>query len=328
MVAEKRALAKRSWSVAREHIGVRLDVVVASQFDDVSRAQVRKWIDDGLVCVDGAPARASKLCRDHESIDVTVPAPVPAIPEPEAIELAILYEDEELVVVDKAAGMVVHPSPGHSSGTVVNALLAHCTDLSGIGGVERPGIVHRLDVGTTGVLVVAKSDRAHRALATQFEERVVKKNYIGIVHGVTPAELRIDKAIGRDPIHRTKISSRSRQPKPASSEIRHLETLPASSLLAIRIHTGRTHQIRVHLSEAGYPLVGDKDYGAPTRPPSGMSHAEFRALREFPRPALHAATLELEHPTRRISMKWEAPLPTDMQDLLDQLRRLRDEKKP
>lgn len=318
----------QTWRVEPEEVGMRLDIAVAHQLEDVSRARVRKWIDEGLVRVDGKPARASRLCREGESVEISPPALVRAIPEPEDLPIAILYEDEDLVVVDKAAGMVVHPSPGHSTGTLVNALLAHCTDLSGIGGVERPGIVHRLDVGTTGVLVVAKSDRAHRRLVAQFEERVVTKNYLGIVHGVTPTELTIDRAIGRDRNHRTKISSRSRRPKPALSEARQLESLPASSLLEIRIHTGRTHQIRVHMSEAGYPLVGDKDYGAPTKPPTGMSNAEFRVLRDFPRPALHAATLELDHPITGKSAKWEAPIPADMQDLLEELRSLRDEKQP
>jgi 23S rRNA pseudouridine1911/1915/1917 synthase len=326
VVVDKQSPTSLSWRVGPEEVGVRLDVVVANQLEDVSRARVRKWIDDELVRVDGKPARASRMCREQESIEVTVPDPVRANPDPEDIPLAILYEDEDLVVVDKAAGMVVHPSAGHATGTLVNALLAHCTDLSGIGGVERPGIVHRLDIGTTGVLVVAKSDRAHHGLTRQFEERAVKKHYLGIVHGATPIEWKIDRAIGRDPIHRTKISSRTRHPKPALSEARQLESLPASSLLAIQIHTGRTHQIRVHMSEAGYPLVGDKDYGAPSKPPTGMSHAEFAVLRDFPRPALHAATLELTHPTKSTPMNWEAPLPPDMKALLDDLRHLRESK--
>lgn len=324
MVVEKRTAATRTWRVGPEEVGKRVDVAIANQLEDVSRAQIRKWIDRGLVRVDGKPTRASRLCHDGESIDVTPPAPVRAIPEPENIPLAILYEDEDLVVVDKAAGMVVHPSPGHASGTLVNALLAHCTDLSGIGGVERPGIVHRLDIGTTGVLVVAKSERAHRSLVTQFEQRIVNKHYLGVVHGVTPMELSIDRAIGRDPNHRTKVSSRSRHPKRAVSEARQLESFPASSLLAIQIHTGRTHQIRVHLSEAGYPLVGDRDYGAPTKAPTGMSRAEFQVLHDFPRPALHASTLELRHPATAQPIKWEAPLPPDLHELLEKLRLLRE----
>lgn len=316
-----------SWSVEPSEDGLRLDVAVASHLEDVSRAQVKKWIEQGRVLVGGNEARASRLCREGDTIEVRVPEPVPATPEPEDIPLTILYEDPHLVVVDKPAGMVVHPSPRHSSGTLVNALLAHCKDLSGIGGVERPGIVHRLDVGTTGVVVVAKNDRAHRRLAEQFHERRVGKHYVAVVHGSTPEELEIDRAIGRDPIHRTKISSRSTRAKPAVSEIRRLERLPASSFIEIRIRTGRTHQIRVHLSEVGYPMVGDKDYGAPRKPPQGMSHSEFQPLRDFKRPALHAQSLQLEHPETGNPMNWKAPLPEDMQRLLAKLRRLRDGRK-
>lgn len=315
-----------SWSIEASEDGLRLDVALASHLEDVSRAQVKKWIEQGLVLVDGAEARASRLCREGEAVEVRVPEPVPATPEPEEIPLTILYEDPHLVVVDKPAWMVVHPSPGHPKGTLVNALLAHCRDLSGIGGVERPGIVHRLDIGTTGVIVVAKNDRAHRHLAEQFQARRVKKHYIGIVHGSIPEDLAIDRAIGRDPIHRTKISSRSRRAKPALSEIRRLESLPRSSLIEIRIHTGRTHQIRVHLSEVGFPLVGDKDYGAPHNPPTGMSQSEFQPLKDFPRPALHAQSLELQHPASGKLMTWDAPLPEDMQRLLVALRHLRDGK--
>jgi len=315
-----------SWSIEPSEEGLRLDVAVTGHLEDVSRAQVKKWIEQGRVLVGGNEARASRLCREGDAVEVRVPEPAPGAPEPEEIPLTILYEDPHLVVVDKPAGMVVHPSPGHPSGTLVNALLAHCRDLSGIGGVERPGIVHRLDVGTTGVVVVAKNDHAHRDLAEQFQARRVKKHYVGIVHGSTPVEIEIDRAIGRDPIHRTKISSRSHRAKPALSEVRRLECLPASSLIEIRIHTGRTHQIRVHLSEVGFPLVGDKDYGAPHKPPTGVSQSEFHPLRDFPRPALHARSLELEHPASGKIMNWDAPLPEDMQRLLAKLRLLRDGK--
>ena len=203
---------------------------------------------------------------------VDVPAPVPATPEPEDLPLDVLFEDEHIIVLNKAAGMVVHPGPGHHRGTLVNALLAHCRDLSGIGGVERPGIVHRLDGGTTGVLIVAKHDRAHQRLALDFQARRVDKRYLAVVHGSTPAELAIDLAIGRDPKHRTRISSRGTRTKEARTDVQRVESFPGASLVAIRLHTGRTHQIRVHLSESGFPLVGDRDYGAaeawsPGRPP-------------------------------------------------------------
>lgn len=316
-----------TWNVSPAEAGLRLDVAVASQLEDVSRARVRKWIDEGRVRVEGKPRRASRPCREGESIEVTIPAPSPATPVPEDIPITVLHEDADLVVVDKAAGMVVHPSPGHPTGTLVNALLAHCDDLSGVGGVERPGIVHRLDVGTTGVLVAAKNDRSHQRLAIQFQERVVTKRYVGLVHGTTPAELIIDRAIGRDPIHRTKVSSRSHRPKSALSEIRRLECLPVSSLVEIQIHTGRTHQIRVHLSETGFPLVGDVDYGAGRKPRTGTRRDALRLLYDFPRPALHAAELELDHPTTGERMHFAAPMPQDMEELLTELRRLRNETK-
>lgn len=317
----------RSWTVGSSEAGLRLDVIVAVHLEDVSRAQVKKWIEQGRVLVDGDRARASRLCREGDAVEVRVPEPAPAEPAVEAIPLAILYEDSDIIVIDKPAGMVVHPSPGHPSGTLVNALLAHCRDLSGIGGIERPGIVHRLDVGTSGIIVVAKNDLSHRHLSTQFHDRTVKKMYLAIVHGAIPEELTIDRPIGRDPIHRTKISSKSSRAKAAVSEVRRVELLPGSSLVEIRIHTGRTHQIRVHLSEAGYPVVGDRDYGAPQKPPTRSSRANFQRLRDFPRPALHARSLEIEHPASGERIAWEAPLPDDMQELFTELRRRRAETK-
>ena len=313
-----------SWRVEPSDAGRRLDVAVVSHFEDVSRARVRRWIDEGRVRVEGAPAKASRLCREGEIVEVSVPAPRPAEPEPEDIPLAILYQDEHLIVIDKPAGMVVHPSPGHEAGTLVNALLFHCKDLSGIGGVERPGIVHRLDAGTTGVLVVAKHDRAHQRLASAFEERRVDKRYLAVVHGAAPEHLVIERAIGRDPRQRTKMSTRSLRGKPATSTVERIEALPESSLLSVRIHTGRTHQIRVHLSEAGHPVVGDRDYGAPgvkAKRPRSAGPAFF-VLRDFERPALHASRLALHHPETGELMEWHAPLPRDMDELLTKLRAL------
>ena len=312
-----------AWRIEPSESALRLDVAVASRLEDVSRARVKKWIEEGRVRVDGKIARPSRLCHEGESVEVVIPAPVPASPEAEAIPLSILYEDEHLVVVDKPAGMVVHPSPGHPSKTLVNALLAHCHDLSGIGGVERPGIVHRLDSGTTGVIVVAKHDHAHQHLAAQFQGRRVHKRYLAVVHGAPPEHLVIESAIGRDRLHRTKMSTRTDHPRSATSTLERLEQLPHSALLAIQIQTGRTHQIRVHLSEAGYPIAGDQDYGAPRKRAFGQDALAFKWLSEFPRPALHAESLTLTHPSNDEKMHWSAPIPNDMNDLLEKLRRIK-----
>jgi 23S rRNA pseudouridine1911/1915/1917 synthase len=309
---------KESFLMEDSEEGRRIDVVVSHRLADVSRAQAKRWIDEGRVSVEGASVRSSRICRRGERVEVSIPPPVPAEPKPESIPLDILYEDRHIVVVNKRAGMVVHPAPGHPSGTLVNALLAHTTDLSGIGGVMRPGIVHRLDSGTSGVLVVAKSDRAHRALQAQFQKRTVSKHYLALAHGTTPEKFVIDRPLGRDVRHRTKISSRTRTPREATSEVRRLERLPGCSLLEIRILTGRTHQIRAHLSEEGHPLVGDREYGAPRRaiPP----------LRSFSRPALHALRLGFVHPESGVAMSFEAPIPEDFAGLLKELRTIRDGK--
>jgi 23S rRNA pseudouridine1911/1915/1917 synthase len=309
---------KASFVVEDRVAGARVDAALATRLPEVSRAQAKRWIEQGRVTVDGKPVRPARICRAGERVEVSIPPPVPATPSPEPIPLDILYEDRDIVVVNKRAGMVVHPAPGHASGTLVNALLAHTADLSGIGGVLRPGIVHRLDAGTSGALVAAKNDRAHRSLQAQFQKRSVSKVYLALAHGTTPERFAVDRPIGRDVRHRKKISSRTRSPREAMSEVRRIEKLPGCSLLEIRILTGRTHQIRVHLSEAGHPLVGDRDYGAPRR--------SDRLLNGFGRPALHAFRLGFTHPTSGEPVSFEAPLPDDFTRLLDALRALRDAK--
>ena len=256
--------------------------------------------------------------RPDSPIDVDVPAPRSAVPRAEALPLTILYEDDDLVVVDKPAGMVVHPAAGHAAGTLVNALLHHVNGLSGIGGEARPGIVHRLDRGTSGVMVVAKHDRAHRELARQFHDREVGKEYVALVWGTPRAGQVLDAAIGRDPRHRRRMSSRSRRAKPATSRIVSVEPHRGVSLVRVTIGTGRTHQIRVHLSEAGHAVVGDSVYGsAPRKLPAPLS-----ALAGVDRPFLHAARLTFTHPATGRSMTFEAPLPADLQSRLDALARV------
>ena len=314
-------IATVRWIVSPQEDNTRIDRLIPDHVEIASRAQAKRWIEDGRVRVNGQAVRPSRLAHSGEEVEVEVPPAEPAEPQPEAIAIAILYEDEDIVVVDKPPHMVVHPAAGHTSGTLVNALLHHCRDLSGIGGVARPGIVHRLDQGTSGLLVAAKNDLSHRALARQFAARSVEKLYLALVYGSAPERLLMESPIGRDPHNRKKISSRSRHPKSAITKAERLEVLSICTLLSIRITTGRTHQIRVHLSEAGFPVVGDTDYGRTRRPPKG-SEQGFEILNRLDRPALHATRLAFHHPRSGETLQFEAPLPPDIQHVLDELRHL------
>jgi 23S rRNA pseudouridine1911/1915/1917 synthase len=236
------------------------------------------------------------------------------------LPLRVVYEDARLLVLDKPAGMTVHPGAGRLSGTLVNALLHHVRDLSGVGGVLRPGIVHRLDRGTSGLMVVAKDDETHRALSAQFSSRGVEKEYLAIVHGVPRARQgTIEASIGRDPVHRKKMSVRAPRGRPARSTYTVVEALDGAALLRVRIHTGRTHQIRVHLASLGHPVAGDATYGG-TRTPSSRRPAARAALDGLTRPALHAARLAFIHPATGDRREFESPLPEDLRDLRAQLR--------
>jgi 23S rRNA pseudouridine1911/1915/1917 synthase len=248
---------------------------------------------------------------------VTIPAPEAATPVPEALPLTILYDDRDIAVIDKPAGMVVHPGAGHARGTLVNALLHHVSGLSGVGGRERPGLVHRLDRGTSGVLVIAKHDRAHRALAHQFHDREVGKEYLALVWGTPKAGQTIERPIGRDPRARQKMSSRARRTRAAVTHVLEVEPLGGVSLVRVRIATGRTHQIRVHLAEAGHPVAGDALYGGARRRPP----ARLAPVGRLTRPFLHAARLTISHPEDGRRLSFEAPLPPDLADLVATLRR-------
>lgn len=295
--------------------GRRLDQFLTKQLPDLSRARIQRLIADGHVRIGRGRIRPGLPLKAGLEVEVTVPSPAPAAPQPEALPLTVLYEDDDLVVIDKPAGMVVHPAAGHARGTLVNALLHHVKGLSGIGGETRPGIVHRLDRGTSGVMVVAKHDRAHRELARQFHDREVGKEYVALVWGAMRTGQVLDAAIGRDPRHRQRMSSRARRAKPAISRIVSVEPHGGVSLVRVTIGTGRTHQIRVHLSEAGHPVVGDAVYGPSRRkmPP---------ALADLDRPFLHAARLTFAHPTSGRLMTFDAALPTDLQSRLDALGRV------
>ena len=309
----------RTVEVGAADAGRRLDAWLAGALPELSRARLQALIAAGSVTVDGGTARASSRVREGQRVRVELPAPEPAAPAGEDIPLRVLYEDAHLLVLDKPAGLVVHPGAGTRSGTLVNALLHHVRDLSGIGGVLRPGIVHRLDRGTSGVMVVAKSDEAHRGLAAQFAGREVGKWYLAVVHGRPRGRGTIDAAIGRHPVHRKKMTTDAPRGRAARSTFEVEEPLDGAALVRVRIHTGRTHQVRVHLASAGHPIVGDATYGG-RRTPSSSSAAAREAIHAFPRQALHAAELSFRHPVTGAALTLRAPLAEDIAGLIAALR--------
>jgi 23S rRNA pseudouridine1911/1915/1917 synthase len=296
--------------------GVRLDQFLAARLPDVSRSRFQHLIREGHVTVSrGRPKPALAVEADLE-IEVVVPPATPAEPDAEDLPLDIVHDDDDLVVVNKPAGMVVHPAAGHARGTLVNALLHHVRGLSGVGGAERPGIVHRLDRGTSGLMVVAKHDRAHHQLSRQFQNRRVEKEYLALVWGTVKPGRTLDTPIGRDTRHRTRISSRSRHRRPAMTEVVEAEPLGGVTLARLRIATGRTHQIRVHLSEAGHPVVGDRLYGGIRKTVPGRLAPAAR----LDEPFLHAARLAFTHPSTGDPIAFEAPLPERLRTVIEQLR--------
>jgi 23S rRNA pseudouridine1911/1915/1917 synthase len=299
--------------------GLRLDHFLAGLLPDHSRSQIQRFIKDGLV--EGPSAgKAGTIVRAGQEYGITIPQPAPATPEPEELPLRIVYQDADLVVLDKPAGMVVHPGAGHSGGTLVNALLHHVKDLSGVGGELRPGIVHRLDRGTSGIMVVAKHDRAHQELSRQFADREVEKEYVALVWGVVQAGRRIDAPIGRDPDNRQKMSTRARRSRSAVTRVTYAHHFRGVSLIKVAIATGRTHQIRVHLSTIGHPVVGDVTYGGVHRRVAG----NLRAVQRLERPFLHSARLAFTHPTDGRRVEFESPLPADLQSVLDDIMERED----
>lgn len=306
--------------VGEDHDGARLDHFLTAVLPQHSRSQIQRLIKDGAVRVGGRAVRPSTAVKRGELVAVDIPEPASTETEPEDLPVEFVYEDQDLVVVNKPAGMVVHPAAGHAAGTLVNALLHHVKDLSGIGGERRPGIVHRLDRGTSGLMVVAKNDFAHEALASQFRDREIEKEYVTLVWGVVHAGRRIDAAIGRDPVHRTKMSVRATRSREAATRVTGAEHLRDVSLLHVVIATGRTHQIRVHLSAIGHPVVADPVYGGARRhlPPY------LRPIARLERPFLHAARLAFKHPRDDRLLVFESPLPGDLQSVLDELRELQD----
>jgi 23S rRNA pseudouridine1911/1915/1917 synthase len=306
-------------TVTPDDAGSRLDVFLATRLPALSRSEIQRLIRTGHITAGPAAVKPSLIVTPGLAIDVTLPRPVPATPRGEALPVEILHDDPDFVVVNKPAGMVVHPAAGHAGGTLVNALVhhfGHVGGLSGVGGEARPGIVHRLDRGTSGVMVIAKNDLAHRHLTQQFHDRTVIKHYQALVWGRPARGATMTQPIGRDPRNRLRMSSRAPRGRTAETTVVDVEPLGAVSLIRVRIGTGRTHQIRVHLSEAGHPVVGDVLYGGARRDRAGAP----AVLATVRRPMLHAADITFGHPRRQTPVSVVAEIPEDLAQILAMLR--------
>lgn len=296
------------FEVNDKEAGKRIDKFLAEKIEDFSRSYIQRLIENKDVKVNNSEVQNSYLINKGDIITLQVEEKESKI---KAVEmpLDIIYEDDDIIVINKTSGRVVHPAPGHSDDTIVNALLAYADDLSAINGIKRPGIVHRLDKDTSGLLIAAKNDRAHKNLAKQFKDREVDKYYLALLDGLLPYKKgKIDAPIGRDPNHRKKMAVRKRKSKKALSRFKVLETYKENTLVEVKIETGRTHQIRVHFSYLGYPVTGDKKYGSINKP-----GAE--------RQLLHAQKLILRHPRTGEKMTFEADLKEDFEIILDKLRK-------
>ncbi len=304
--------------VTEELSGKRADVVLAHFLSDHTRSQIKKLIDDGFVLVQGQPIKPSKKFNKGEIVSVSLPEPVSIDAEPEDLDIEVIHEDSSIIVVNKPAGMVVHPGAGVRKGTLVNALLYKCKDLSGIGGKIRPGIVHRLDKDTSGVIVAAKNDQAHNSLVNQFKSRTVKKRYLAIVQGVIKEDSgSFFSQIGRDPVNRVKMSSKSRVGRESHTLWNVLKRFKSSTLVEAEPKTGRTHQIRVHFSENGFPILADKVYGHKKQRDVTLAKAE----KEIGRQALHASKIGFMHPADEKWVEYEAPVPDDMRRAIQYLEK-------
>ncbi|HEX3653669.1 MAG TPA: RluA family pseudouridine synthase [Rhizomicrobium sp.] len=326
--------APRRAAVAEEQAGQRLDRFLAVALPDLSRSRLQALLASGAVTRGQQTiGDGNTRVKPGEIYEVEVPEPAPAVPQGQNIPLTVVYEDKDLIVIDKQAGLVVHPAAGNPDGTLVNALIAHCgTSLAGVGGVARPGIVHRLDKDTSGLLVAAKNDRAMASLAKQFAARVIERAYNAAAWGAPRAgDGVIEGDIGRNPFDRKRMAIVRNQGKPALTRYRMLERYgnvarAFASLIECRLETGRTHQIRVHLAHLGHPLIGDSVYGRARKPPRAKNEAEqiaYAAAAEFPRQALHAWLLGFQHPSTHKQMRFEARWPEDFAGLIAALRGLK-----
>ena len=323
----------RQAEAGADEAGWRLDRFLAVKLPDLSRSRLKNLIETGAVALGPATIRdANHRIKPGETYVVTVPPPVAAEPLGQDIPLTVVYEDDDLIVIDKPAGLVVHPAAGNLDGTLVNALIAHCgASLKGVGGVARPGLVHRLDKDTSGLLVAAKNERAMRSLAKQFAAHAVERAYHAVVWGAPRMqEGLIETQIGRNPFDRKRMGVLRGGGKEARTRYKVIERFgprerPFASLIECRLETGRTHQIRVHLTHLGHPLIGDPSYGRSRQVPRARTEAEeaaYRAVTEFPRQALHAWLLGFHHPSLQKTLRFESPWPADMVALISALRLL------
>jgi 23S rRNA pseudouridine1911/1915/1917 synthase len=319
-----------SFLVNEDGVGQRADKYLTSVCEDLSRSRLQGLIADGQVSLNGKPLKASVKLELGDELIVNIPPPIPSTPEAQNIPLSVVYEDEDLLVIDKAAGMVVHPGAGNWTGTLVNALLHHCGEsLSGIGGVIRPGIVHRLDKETSGLMIVAKNDHAHHHLAEQLSDRSLSRVYEALVFGVPlPIKGVVSRPIGRHRHNRQKMSVMSSTPRDAVTHYHVLENYrDVCALVECALETGRTHQIRVHMEALGYPLIGDPLYGTQQNALiSKLKKARYNddiieKTSSFPRQFLHARHLVFIHPTTEDEMHFESSMPEDMLNILDSLRK-------
>lgn len=304
-------MSERQFVVTADEAGERIDKYLSSVMGDFSRSHIQKLLKEGQVSVGDTPVKASYRVEEQDRITLEIPEMVEPDIRAEEMELKILYEDDDVILINKPKGMVVHPAAGHDSGTLVNGLLYHCRgQLSGINGVLRPGIVHRIDMDTTGVLIACKNDRAHNIISEQLKEHSITRKYRAIVHGVLREdEGTVQAAIGRHPVDRKKMAVNERNGKPAVTHYRVLERLRGYTYIECRLETGRTHQIRVHMASIGHPLLGDTVYGPSKSPMKGLQGQ-----------TLHAMTLGFLHPTTGEYLEFKAPLPEYFERLLVSLR--------
>ena len=302
---------------------VRLDIFLSSRLTALSRARIQTLIKRGEIRVNDCLTKPNYKLKAGDHVYISIPSQAINVLEPEAVDFNVIYEDESILVLNKPAGLVVHPAPGHTTGTLVHGLLQHCKHLSGIGGVIRPGIVHRLDKDTSGLLVVAKSDHAHENLSGQFSTHTVRKQYLAIVHGrIKCDEGKIDLPVGRHPTQRKKMAIVFSRGRSALTEWKKIEEFPAGcTLLSISIKTGRTHQIRVHFSHTGHPVIGDTVYGYGPNWWKNQSFPEKDLMVTISRQMLHSKRLGIIHPDSGRYMEFEAPVPDDMEIVLKALRK-------